>query len=159
MLNCPSCNTACPDEANYCLHCGTFLKKKSDPNKEIPSGTGKSVPNETMTQMLKRLMPTSYAEKLLATKGKMEGERRVVTILFSDVKGSTSMGENLDPEEVMEIMNGAFNVLIEPITRYEGTLARLMGDAILAFFGAPITHEDDPDRACRAAIEIINGGN
>ncbi|MHA2030253.1 MAG: tetratricopeptide repeat protein, partial [Candidatus Kariarchaeaceae archaeon] len=54
-------------------------------------------------------------------------------------------------------MNGAFNVLIEPITRYEGTLARLMGDAILAFFGAPIAHEDDPDRACRAAIEIING--
>jgi predicted ATPase/class 3 adenylate cyclase len=110
-----------------------------------------------MTQMLKRLMPTSYAEKLLATKGKMEGERRVVTILFSDVKGSTSMEENLDPEEVLEIMNGAFNVLIEPITRYEGTLARLMGDAILAFFGAPIAHEDDPDRACRAAVEIING--
>ena len=97
-----------------------------------------AVSNDNMTQTLKRLMPTSYVEKLLSSKGKMEGERRVVTILFSDVKGSTSLAENLDPEEVLEIMNGAFNVLIEPITRYEGTIARLMGDAILAFFGAPI---------------------
>jgi class 3 adenylate cyclase/predicted ATPase len=102
-------------------------------------------------------MPTSYVEKLMASKGKMEGERRVVTILFSDVKGSTSLAENLDPEEVLEVMNGAFNVLIEPITRYEGTLARLMGDAILAFFGAPIAHEDDPYRACRAALDILEG--
>ncbi|MBT8386683.1 MAG: AAA family ATPase, partial [Ignavibacteria bacterium] len=102
-------------------------------------------------------MPTSYVEKLLATKGQIEGERRVVTILFSDVKGSTSLAEKLDPEEVMQIMNGAFDVLIEPITRYEGTLARLMGDAILAFFGAPIAHEDDPYRACKAALDIVQG--
>jgi ABC-type oligopeptide transport system substrate-binding subunit/class 3 adenylate cyclase len=67
------------------------------------------------------------------------------------------MAETLDPEDVMEIMDGAFDVLIEPITRYEGTLARLMGDAILAFFGAPMAHEDDPERACRAALEIIEG--
>ena len=57
----------------------------------------------------------------------------------------------------MEIMDGAFDVLIEPVYRYEGTLARLMGDAILAFFGAPIAHEDDPERACRAALEIVAG--
>jgi class 3 adenylate cyclase/tetratricopeptide (TPR) repeat protein len=81
----------------------------------------------------------------------------VVTILFSDVKGSTAMAENLDPEEVMEIMDGAFDVLITPVYCYEGTLARLMGDAVLAFFGAPIAHEDDPERACRAALEIIRG--
>jgi class 3 adenylate cyclase len=73
------------------------------------------------------------------------------------VKGSTALAEQLDPEEVLEIMNGAFAVLIEPITRYEGTLARLMGDAILAFFGAPISHEDDPSRACRAALDIVEG--
>jgi class 3 adenylate cyclase/tetratricopeptide (TPR) repeat protein len=93
----------------------------------------------------------------MAAKGSVEAERRVVTILFSDVKGSTAMAEGLDPEEVLEIMNGAFEVLIEPITRYEGTLARLMGDAIMAFFGAPITHEDDPVRACRAALDILEG--
>jgi len=76
-------------------------------------------------------------------------------MLFSDVKGSTTFSEHLDPEEVMEIMDGAFDVLIEPITRYEGALARLMGDGILAFFGAPIAHEDDAERACRAALDII----
>ena len=86
--------------------------------------------------------------------GKVTGERCIVTILFSDVKGSTAMAERLDPEEVMD---GAVDVLIEPIYRYEGTLARLMGDAILASFGAPIAHEDDPERACRAALEIIEG--
>jgi len=85
----------------------------------------------------------------------MTGERRIVTILFSDVKGSTTFSEHLDPEEVMEIMNGAFDVLIAPITHYEGALARLMGDGILAFFGAPIAHEDDAERACRAALDII----
>jgi len=85
------------------------------------------------------------------------GERRIVTMLFSDVKGSTPMAEQLDPEDVLEIMDGAFDVLIEPITRYEGALARLMGDGILAFFGAPIAHEDDAERACRAALEILEG--
>jgi ABC-type oligopeptide transport system substrate-binding subunit/class 3 adenylate cyclase len=67
------------------------------------------------------------------------------------------MAENLDPEDVLDIMDGAFDILIEPITRYEGTLARLMGDAVLAFFGAPIAHEDDAQRACLAALEILKG--
>jgi len=152
MISCPSCNAGCPDNANFCLNCGNSLK--SVPIKQNNHQTDPSVSKENLTQTLKRLMPTSYVEKLLSSKGKMEGERRVVTILFSDVKGSTSLAENLDPEEVLEVMNGAFNVLIEPITRYEGTIARLMGDAILAFFGAPIAHEDDPYRACKAALEI-----
>ncbi len=102
-------------------------------------------------------MPKEYAERLLASRGQVGRERRTVTILFCDVKGSTAMAEELDPEDVMEIMDGAFDVLIEPVTRYEGTLARLMGDAILAFFGAPIAHEDDAERACRAALDIIAG--
>lgn len=155
MILCSSCNTECPDNANFCLNCGTPLKLKAQ--KKDQQELGITVSNDTITHTLKRLMPKSYVEKLLASKGKMEGERRVVTILFSDVKGSTSLAENLDPEEVLEVMNGAFNILIEPITRYEGTIARLMGDAILAFFGAPIAHEDDPYRACKAALEIISG--
>jgi class 3 adenylate cyclase len=114
-------------------------------------------PEDPLSRSLQRLLPPQYVDKLIASRGAVEGERRVVTILFSDVKGSTAMAENLDPEEVLEIMNGAFEVLIEPITRHEGTLARLMGDAIMAFFGAPIAHEDDPSRACRAALEIIEG--
>ena len=87
----------------------------------------------------------------------MEGERRVVTMLFCDVKGSTAMAETVDPEDWAEIMNGAFERLIAPVYRYEGTLARLMGDAIFAFFGAPIAHEDDPQRAVWAGLDIISG--
>lgn len=85
----------------------------------------------------------------------MEGERRIVTVLFCDVQGSTTLAEQLDPEEWAEIMNGAFERLIAPVYRYEGTLARLMGDGILAFFGAPIAHEDDPRRAVLAGLDII----
>jgi pyruvate/2-oxoglutarate dehydrogenase complex dihydrolipoamide dehydrogenase (E3) component len=77
-------------------------------------------------------------------------------MLFCDVTGSTAAAELLDPEEWAEIMNGAFEHLIAPVYRFEGTLARLMGDAILAFFGAPISHEDDPQRAVMAGIEILN---
>ena len=84
-----------------------------------------------------------------------EGERRVVTVLFSDVVGSTALAEQMDPEEWTEIMNAAFQRLIEPVERYEGTVARLMGDAILAFFGAPLAHEDDPQRAVLAGLAII----
>jgi class 3 adenylate cyclase len=87
----------------------------------------------------------------------MAGERRVVTILFCDVKGSTAAAEQMDPEDWAEIMNGAFEHLIAPVYRYEGTLARLMGDAVLAFFGAPIAHEDDPERAVLAGLEIVAG--
>ncbi|MCZ6892176.1 MAG: AAA family ATPase [Chloroflexi bacterium] len=85
----------------------------------------------------------------------MQGERRIVTMLFCDVKGSTAAAEQLDPEEWAEIMNGAFEYLITPVYRYEGTLARLMGDAILAFFGAPIAHEDDAQRATLAGLDIL----
>jgi ABC-type oligopeptide transport system substrate-binding subunit/class 3 adenylate cyclase len=103
------------------------------------------------------LVPKEYAERLLATRGQVAPERRVVTILFSDMEGSTAMAEGLDPEEVLEVMDGAFDVLIEPVYRYEGTVARLMGDAVLAFFGAPVAHEDDPERAVRAALAIVEG--
>lgn len=173
-MQCPRCHAENPDHAQFCLNCGVKLALAcSHCGTELPPqarfcfACGAQVdasPADFMQQRdaaavkaLKRLVPQEFAERLLAAQGKVEGERRPVTILFSDVKGSTQMAENLDPEEVMEIMDGAFDVLIEPIYRYEGTLARLMGDAILAFFGAPIAHEDDPERACRAALEIIAG--
>jgi class 3 adenylate cyclase/tetratricopeptide (TPR) repeat protein len=85
----------------------------------------------------------------------MEGERRVVSILFCDVQGSTEAAEKLDPEDWTEIMNGAFEHMIRPVYHYEGTVARLMGDAVLAFFGAPIAHEDDPQRAVLAGLDIV----
>jgi class 3 adenylate cyclase len=84
----------------------------------------------------------------------VEGERKFVTVLFADVVDSTGMGERLDPEQVIEIMNGAFAFLNVAVAKYDGTVARLMGDAVLAFFGAPVAHEDDPERALRAGLEI-----
>lgn len=85
------------------------------------------------------------------------GERRTITILFCDVAGSTALAENFDPEEWVEVMNEVFEYLNEPVHRYGGTVARLMGDGILAFFGAPTSHEDDPERAALAALDILEG--
>ncbi|MBL7183608.1 MAG: AAA family ATPase, partial [Anaerolineae bacterium] len=150
VTTCSQCGSELPPQARFCFACGTPVSAPPSEAAREPGAVG-------LTEALKRLVPKEFAERLLATRGKVEGERRIVTILFSDVKGSTAMAEELDPEEVMEIMNGAFEFLITPIYRYEGTLARLMGDAILAFFGAPIAHEDDPERACRAALEIVEG--
>jgi class 3 adenylate cyclase/tetratricopeptide (TPR) repeat protein len=106
---------------------------------------------------LQQFMPKDLEAKLQTAResGGMQGERRIVTILFCDVAGSTLAAEKLDPEDWTDIMNGAFEYLIEPVYRYEGTVARLMGDAILAFFGAPIAHEDDPRRAALAGLEIV----
>ena len=84
----------------------------------------------------------------------IEGERKPVTILFTDIVGSTSFAEKLDPEEWKEIVSGAHQRVSEAVYRYEGTIAQLLGDGVLAFFGAPITHEDDPLRAVHAGIDI-----
>src|SRR5258707_13209369 len=81
----------------------------------------------------------------LLSKRATEGERRVVTVLFCDVKGSTALAETLDPEDWGEVMRGTFGVLTRAVDRYEGTVARVMGDAVLAYFGAPKAHEDDAE--------------
>jgi class 3 adenylate cyclase/tetratricopeptide (TPR) repeat protein len=139
---CPSCGTDNPDGARFCNACGTRL--------DAGGGAGPA---------LDTFLPKELLAKLEAARAgrAMEGERRVVTMLFCDVKGSTAMAETMDPEDWTEIMNGAFERLIAPVYRYEGTLARLMGDAIFAFFGAPIAHEDDPQRAVQAGLDIVAG--
>lgn len=108
---------------------------------------------------LDRYLPQELVSKLEAARSRnsMVGERRVITMLFCDVKGSTTAAEKVDPETWTEIMNGVFEFMIRPIYKYEGFVPRLMGDAILAFFGAPITHEDDPQRAVLAGLEIQQG--
>ena len=82
------------------------------------------------------------------------GDRRLVTILFADVVGSTAWAERVDPEEWAEIMNTGLRLMIPAVTRYEGTVARLMGDGLLALFGAPVAHEDDAERAVLAGLAI-----
>lgn len=82
-------------------------------------------------------------------------ERKPVTILFADVVGSTSLAERMDPEDWRELINAAFERLSPAIHRYDGTVAQLLGDGMLVFFGAPVAHEDDPARAVRAALDLL----
>ena len=112
-----------------------------------------SSPSERLSN-IRQATPQALAKKILATRGQIEGERKPVTILFTDIVGSTSLAENLDPEEWKEIVAGAHRRVSEAVYRYEGTIAQLLGDGVLAFFGAPITHEDDPLRAVRAGLDI-----
>jgi class 3 adenylate cyclase/tetratricopeptide (TPR) repeat protein len=106
---------------------------------------------------LQQYISAEMRRKLEAAResGDMVGERRIVTMMFCDVKGSTAAAEQLDPEEWSEIINGTFEHMIKAVYKYEGTVARLMGDGILAFFGAPLAHEDDPQRAVLAGLDII----
>jgi class 3 adenylate cyclase len=140
---------ALPYRPKFCFECGTPAG--------APPQQAQTSEEDTVAARLQRLVPKEYADRLLAERGQASPERRTVTILFSDVKGSTAMAEGLDPEDVMEIMDGALEALIEPVYRYEGTLARLVGDGVLAFFGAPMAHEDDPERAIRAALDMMAG--
>ena len=84
----------------------------------------------------------------------MEGERKLVTVLFADVASYTSLSEKLDPEDVHRIMDGCFQILMDEVHRYEGTINQFTGDGIMALFGAPVAHEDHAQRACKAALAI-----
>jgi class 3 adenylate cyclase/tetratricopeptide (TPR) repeat protein len=96
--------------------------------------------------------PKHLADKILAARASLEGERKQVTVLFADVKGFTSISEKLDPEEVNDLISECMVFLTEEIHRYEGTIAQFLGDGLLALFGAPIAHEDAPQRALYAAL-------
>ena len=166
-MNCASCQTQNSDDARFCMQCGASLGSGCPQCGAALSTEARfcqkcghqlaGTEPEPAESRLHQYIPKELLAKLQTARaaGGLQGERRIVTMLFCDVQGSTAAAEKLDPEEWAEIMNGAFEHLIAPVYRYEGTLARLMGDAILAFFGAPITHEDDPQRAVLAALDIL----
>ena len=85
-----------------------------------------------------------------------QDERKLVTIVFADISGFTALSEKKDPEEVREMMNACFQSLVPIVQKYEGTIDKFIGDEIMALFGAPIAHEDDPERALRAALEMMD---
>src|SRR5882762_7611230 len=91
-----------------------------------------------------------------AEKQTTEDERKIVTIVFADVSGFTAFSEKKDPEEVRELMNACFESLVPVVQKYEGTIDKFIGDEIMALFGAPIAHEDDPERALRAGLEMMD---
>src|SRR5205823_121139 len=84
-----------------------------------------------------------------------EDERKLVTIVFADISGFTALSEKKDPEEVRELMNACFQSLVPIVQKYQGMIDKFIGDEIMALFGAPIAHEDDPERALRAALEMM----
>jgi len=156
-MKCPNCQELNPDKAKFCMNCGTSLAQVAGARDESRS-TVEGV-EEKRDFKLDRYLPQELVSKLQSARARNEmvGERRIVTMLFCDVKGSTAAAEKVDPEIWTDIMNGVFEYMIRPIYKYEGLVPRLMGDAILAFFGAPITHEDDPQRAVLAGLEIQEG--
>jgi len=114
---------------------------------------GSTPTDEARLTRLAAAAPAPLAAKMRAAR--LAGERKVVTALFADVVGSTSLAEQMDAEDWTAIMNRAFDRLSPAVYHYEGTIARLLGDAMLAFFGAPVAHEDDPVRAVRAGLDLM----
>jgi class 3 adenylate cyclase/tetratricopeptide (TPR) repeat protein len=169
---CPHCRAEVPPDSHFCDQCGrrfsdSAIQRGGDSAiQRVGEAAGQPISNSQLPVInyqsptptrLQTLIPENLAAKLEAARASraMQGERRIVTMLFCDVKGSTEAAGSLDPEEWTGLMNQVFDHMIRPIYKYEGTVARLMGDALLAFFGAPIAHEDDPQRAALAGLEII----
>ena len=141
---CPECGKMNPFGSKFCNDCGhSILKPKDDPpvNYDQP---------QTYT-------PKHLADKILTVRSAIEGERKIVTVLFADVANYTSISEKLDPEEVHQIMDGCFKILMNEIHKYEGTINQFTGDGVMALFGAPVAHEDHAQRACHAALSIQQG--
>jgi class 3 adenylate cyclase len=136
---CSSCGFENAPTIKFCGECGKPLSEASKPG---PPPDPRSY------------TPKHLAEKILTSRSALEGERKQVTVLFADVKGSMDLAEQLDPEEWHKIMDRFFVILSEGIHRYEGTINQYTGDGIMALFGAPIAHEDHAERACYAALHL-----
>jgi len=141
-MKCPNCQFEDRDEARFCDQCGCDLSKPED----FPSPIDYSQPQSCT--------PKFVADKILTTRSSIEGEGKLVTVLFADVANYTSIAQKLDPEEVHQIMDGCFKILMDEIHRYEGTINQFTGDGVMALFGAPVAHEDHGQRACHAALSI-----
>jgi class 3 adenylate cyclase len=146
---CPNCGTANSMQAKFCLNCGNRLVANT-----AISASALNPSSEARLARLAAATPPQLARKMKSA-AHVSGERRIVTALFADVVGSTFLTSQMDAEDWTAIMNRAFDLVMPAIYHYEGTIARLMGDALLAFFGAPVAHEDDPQRAVRAGLDIL----
>src|SRR6266849_1643600 len=138
-MRCPSCNSENPETTKFCGNCGTPLRKlRRSPEPARPRGS-------PLTQNILRDESGAGAEPA-------DGERKTVTALFADIKGSTELMRDLDPEEASAIVDPALKLMIDAAHRYDGYVVQSTGDGIFALFGAPVAHEDHPQRALHAAI-------
>jgi class 3 adenylate cyclase/tetratricopeptide (TPR) repeat protein len=141
---CPRCDHRIPVGKKFCGECGQQLARDD------------AAPADPVIDYDR---PDSYtpkfmAEKILTTRGSLEGERKLVTVFFGDATGFTALSETLDPEAVHQIMDGCFAILMQEIHKYEGTINQFTGDGVMALFGAPLAHEDHAQRACHAALAV-----
>jgi class 3 adenylate cyclase/predicted ATPase len=159
-MKCPRCVAQNQEDAQFCEDCGARLElscpscgRPVTPGKKFCRTCGAAVQPEAAAS------PSSYtpkhlAERILTSKSALEGERKQVTVLFADLKGSMELLADRDPEEARKILDPVLQLMMDGVHRYEGTVNQVMGDGIMALFGAPIAHEDHAVRACYAALRI-----
>ena len=143
-LKCLTCGTELPSGAKFCKECGQPSAGPSVASTRF-GGPGSYTPKH-------------LAERILTSKAALEGERKQVTVLFADLKGSMELLADRDPEEARKILDPVLERMMEAVHRYEGTVNQVMGDGIMALFGAPLAHEDHAVRACYAALRMQESG-
>src|SRR3712207_6812588 len=139
-FKCPHCGEAATPGKKFCAACGGSLVRAPAASRPAPS------PQDYTPQHL--------AERIISSRGALEGERKQVTVLFADLKGSMELLADRDPEEARRILDPVLERMMEAVHRYEGTVNQVMGDGIMALFGAPLAHEDHAVRACYAALRM-----
>lgn len=152
---CPGCGFPCAPDFAYCPKCGAFVA-------EVPTGGQASARTSPTTLPIRSssppLVPTEDAQAAFrAPSDKIDSEanRRTISVLFADLSGFTAMSERLDPEVMQTLQNELFEELTAAVQSFGGFVDKFIGDALLALFGAPAAHEDDPERAVRAALDMI----
>jgi adenylate cyclase len=161
-MKCPKCQFENQEDATFCNECGNKLEigcpecgEANLPGSKFCKGCGHSLAEgkpRVPEHDPRDYTPKHLADKILQSKSAMEGERKQVTVLFADVKGSMELAEKVDPEAWHHILDRFFQILADGVHRFEGTINQYTGDGIMALFGAPIAHEDHAQRACYAAL-------
>src|SRR5437870_2339037 len=167
-MKCPRCQAENRERARFCRECGaTFgavcssCGAKVEAGSKFCDGCGAPVdattapgPGSSRFASPESYIPKHLAEKILTSKSAMEGERKQVTVLFADLKGSMGLLADRVPEEARKLLDPVLERMMEAVHRYEGTVNQVMGDGIMALFGAPLAHEDHAVRACYAALRM-----
>jgi class 3 adenylate cyclase/tetratricopeptide (TPR) repeat protein len=164
-MQCPNCHHPNRESAKFCEACGTAVGERTcagcgaglRASAKFCDACGRPVgasPEPPRINEPRTYTPHHLAEKILTSRSAVEGERKQVTILFADVKGSMELAEQLDAEQFTTIMQRFFRILAEGVGRFEGFVDKFTGDGIMALFGAPIAHEDHAQRACFAALHL-----
>jgi predicted ATPase/class 3 adenylate cyclase len=164
-MRCHHCSADNREGRRFCAECGASLSQAcpscgfaNDPGEKFCGGCGKPLqfvqPASTKFNSPEAYTPKHLAERILSSKSALEGERKQVTVLFADMKGSMELLADRDPEEARKLLDPVLEHMMEAVHRYEGTVNQVMGDGIMALFGAPLAHEDHAVRACYAALRM-----